>query len=251
MPCPIDLIILPHLQYVHDNRVKSPIREVYTSIMIKHTPNVSATELLSGNPDTTWLHTNPSTSSTQIIRAPPTAAKDSRVVTILPTRRPTDIELDTIQWGQKLDGPEQPSTTTPVELEQNSRPNSPSQSRAHEVSAIVLPTVKSPYMNRWRIPTLCLGFFIQGLNDSAPGALLPYMQQHYHIEYAIVSLIFVGNAVGFIAAAPVCHTLNNRFGRAKVLSACALLNSLAYLAIACQPPWPVVVVAFLALGKLP
>lgn len=189
----------------------------------------------------------------QTLPPPPAAAKGVHTATTvtLPSRQPTDIELDTIQWGRRLDGPEQSGATTgattPVDLE-NSRPSSPTQNRAHEVSAIPSATVKYPPMNRWRIPVLCLAFFIQGLNDSAPGALLPYMEQYYHIKYAIVSLIFVGNAVGFIVAAPFCHTLNNRFGRAKVLSACTLLNTLAYLAIVCQPPWPVVVIAFLVLG---
>lgn len=74
------------------------------------------------------------------------------------------------------------------------------------------------------------------------------MENHYHVSYAIVSLIFVANAVGFIAAAPVCHTLNNRFGRAKVLSTCSFLNIVAYAAIIAQPPYAVVVIAFFVLG---
>lgn len=186
-----------------------------------------------------------SSSSDHIIRPPPVITKDVHTA-----KKPRDIELDHIQWGQRLDGPEYSDTPNPTELEENSRSNSPVHIRAREVSAITLPTIKNPPMNRWRIPVLCLAFFVQGLNDSAPGALLPYMQSHYKIEYAIESLIFVGNAVGFIVAAPFCHTLNDRFGRAKVLSACTLLNSLAYLAIVCQPPWPVVVIAFLLLGML-
>lgn len=212
--------------------------------MFKNSPSISATAFISEYSDTKLPYTSASKTSGQIIRPPPVATNN-----IPSTKRPTEIELDEIQWGQKLDGPDEPSTPSPAELEENSRSNSPIQSRAHEVSAITSPSIQNPPMNRWRIPVLCVAFFIQGLNDSAPGALLPYMQQHYHIEYAIESLIFVGNAVGFIIAAPFCHTLNNRFGRAKVLSACALLNSLAYLAVVCEPPWPVVVIAFLLLGK--
>lgn len=213
--------------------------------------NLSTSTLVCGNADAAFSVASPSAASRQILRPPPAASKagDAVTSTVLPSRTPTDIELDTMQWGQKLDGPDQSGTLTPSELEDNSRPSSPSQSRAHEVAAITSPTVTQPYMNRWRIPVLCLAFFIQGLNDSAPGALLPYMEQHYHIKYAIVSLIFVGNAVGFIAAAPVCHSLNNRFGRARVLSACAFINTLAFIAIVCQPAWPVVVIAFLVLGK--
>lgn len=214
-------------------------------------PKPTSAALICGNAGETSV-AGASTYPQQIARPQPAAAKETHTVstTILPPRKPTVIELDEIQWGQRLDGPDQPQPPTPAELEDNSRPNSPTRFRANEVAAITQPTISQPYMNRWRIPALCLAFFIQGLNDSAPGALLPYMERYYHIKYAIVSLIFVGNAIGFIAAAPVCHTLNNRFGRAKVLSACAFLNTIAYAAIVCQPPWPVVVIAFLVLGKL-
>ena len=75
------------------------------------------------------------------------------------------------------------------------------------------------------------------------------MEKHYHVSYAVVSLIFVANAIGFISAAPVCHILNNRFGRAKVLSACTILNVIAYAVIISQPPYAVVVIAFFVLGK--
>lgn len=42
-----------------------------------------------------------------------------------------------------------------------------------------------------------------GMNDSAPGALIPYIERDYHIGYAVVSLIFIANAPGFITAAPL------------------------------------------------
>lgn len=213
-------------------------------------PKVIAATLVCGNPEDTSAP-GPSTHPQQITRPAPTAAKGSHTTSdiLQPVKRPTVIELDEIKWGQRLDGPDQPGAPTPAELEDNSRPHSPAHPRTREVTAITKPTLRQPYMNRWRIAVLCLGFFTQGLNDSAPGALLPYMERYYRIKYAIVSLIFVGNALGFIAAAPVCHLLNNRFGRAKVLSVCALLNTLAYVAIVCQPPWPIVVIAFLVLGK--
>lgn len=104
-------------------------------------------------------------------------------------------------------------------------------------------------MNRWRLLACCIAFFIQGLNDSAVGALLPYMENHYHVSYAVISIIFVANATGFIAAAPICHTLNDHFGRAKVLCACTILNVIAFAAVISQPPYAVVVIAFFVLGK--
>lgn len=71
--------------------------------------------------------------------------------------------------------------------------------------------------------------FANGLSDSAPGALIPYMEKfvqpqydynqftyfdrHYDIGYAIVSLIFVTNAVGFILAAFFVDALRAHVGR--------------------------------------
>ncbi|KAL8967902.1 MAG: hypothetical protein Q9197_005164 [Variospora fuerteventurae] len=49
-------------------------------------------------------------------------------------------------------------------------------------------------MNRWRFLSACLMCFANGLNDSAPGALIPYLEKGYEIGYAVVSLIFITNA---------------------------------------------------------
>ena len=191
-----------------------------------------------------------------IDRPEPAISKDgghSPVVQSL-ARQPTDADLDTLEWGQKLSGPTENSTGGHgVHEDIESCPGSGRASPIHvdDTQAIVhqLPSVKQPYMNRWRVAACCIAFFIQGVNDSAPGALLPYMERYYNIRYAMVSLIFVANALGFIIAAPFCHKLNNKFGRAKVLSACTCLNVVAYTALVCQPPFAVVVIAFLFLGQ--
>lgn len=90
--------------------------------------------------------------------------------------------------------------------------------------------------------------FGNGLNDAAPGALIPYMEKDYKIGYAIVSLIFVTNAVGFIAAAPISQVLQARLGRAKTLVLAESIMLAAYIMLVCRPPFPVVVVSFLFLG---
>lgn len=198
-----------------------------------------------------------------VIQPPPALARDGLHINITgtvqppnpPDRRPTDLELDAIGWGQPLSGPENANHSQPGDIE--SKPNSgraspdpsPSIVSSRQAIATIQPSVKYPYMNRWRVLACSIAFFIQGLNDSAPGALLPYMERYYSVRYAMVSLIFVANACGFIIAAPLCHMLNNRFGRARVLSACTSLNVLAYVALVCQPPFPVVVIAFLLLGQ--
>lgn len=56
-----------------------------------------------------------------------------------------------------------------------------------------------------------------GMNDSAPGALIPFIETDYEMGYAIVSLVFVANAVGFIVATPLTHNLESRLGRHKAI----------------------------------
>ena len=168
------------------------------------------------------------------------------------SKPPTKVELDSLQWGQQLRGPDHDSPTTAADLEGDAGSGTTSPVPAgHGGQALVTvtPSVKHPYMNKWRVASTCVAFFIQGMNDSAPGALLPYMERYYSVSHAIMSLIFVANACGFIAAGPFVHMLNNRFGRAKVLSACTMLNTLAFICLVCRPPFPVVVIAFLCLGK--
>ena len=78
---------------------------------------------------------------------------------------------------------------------------------------------------------------------TAAGALIPYMEEWYGIGYAVVSLIFITNAVGFIAAAFITDYTLSRFGRARTCMISETLLMAGYVVIACTPPFPVVVVA--------
>lgn len=90
--------------------------------------------------------------------------------------------------------------------------------------------------------------FGNGFNDSAPGALIPYMEKHYSIGYAIVSLIFVTNAVGFLSAAPLTHPLETRIGRPRAYMVAEALMAAGYIIILCTPPYACVVVSFFLIG---
>jgi MFS family permease len=72
--------------------------------------------------------------------------------------------------------------------------------------------------------------------------------RHYGIGYAITSLIFVTNAIGFISVAVFVDALRARFGRARTLILATSLQIVGNLMIVCTPPFPVVVLAFLFLG---
>ncbi|KAI4206864.1 MAG: hypothetical protein LQ348_000799 [Seirophora lacunosa] len=81
---------------------------------------------------------------------------------------------------------------TPNDLE-SSRPASPRNGArgGGEEAVEARQTLSNPPMNRWRFLSACLMCFANGLNDSAPGALIPYLEKGYEIGYAVVSLIFI------------------------------------------------------------
>ncbi|OLN98052.1 Bypass of stop codon protein 6-like protein 4 [Colletotrichum chlorophyti] len=131
-----------------------------------------------------------------------------------------------------------PASPSDVEM---SRPSSPAPVEA-------LQSISDPFMNRYRLAASCLMNFGNGLNDSAPGALIPYIETHYNIGYAIVSLIFIGNAFGFILGAVFLESLRVRLGRARLLALAQTTISLAYAPILARAPFPVIVVAFFMIG---
>ncbi|KAL9129459.1 MAG: hypothetical protein Q9217_002093 [Psora testacea] len=184
--------------------------------------------------------------STPITGPPPVLQKDPHAIPDLPTA----FELGELHRSTPYNGPSIPPTPscvqepiTPNGLEE-SRPPTPEHGDAVEA----LQTLSQPPINRYRVLSACLMNLGNGLNDSAPGALIPYMEKEYRIGYAIISLIFVANAAGFISAAPLTHALQARLGRAKSYVMAESIITAAYVMLVCRPPFPVVVIAFFFIG---
>lgn len=74
------------------------------------------------------------------------------------------------------------------------------------------------------------------------------MEEYYHIGYAIMSMVFVGNAAGFISAAFFTNTTLSRLGRAKTLMFAEAVLLAAYTMLVTTPPYAVVVVSFFLIG---
>ncbi len=158
---------------------------------------------------------------------------------------PDAYELDGMSWGSRYNGPGTTTTASgvqtpldPNELEM-SRPPSPTRDEA----TMVVQSLNSPPVNKWRFLCACLMCFANGMNDSAPGALIPYLEKDYDIGYAVVSLIFVTNALGFVTAAFVTHAVQAKLGRAKTLALAEAVLIAGYIMVVCTPPYPVVVIA--------
>lgn len=135
------------------------------------------------------------------------------------------------------------NTKSPDDLEA-SRPATPTDRDA----SFIMPSFFYPSMNRWRVLAACLIYFGNGMNDSAPGALIPYIESWYHIGYAVVSLIWISNAVGFILAAFFADAILARLGRARSLMLSEAILATGTSILAAAPPFPATVVAYFVIG---
>ncbi|KAI1426501.1 major facilitator superfamily transporter [Xylaria sp. FL1777] len=159
-------------------------------------------------------------------------------------QRDEDIEL------RPLEKPSATSSPSGVDLEM-SAPTTPDASDqvTDPLNAFeVLPGLTDPPMNKFRFAACCVQILVAGLVDSAPGALIPYIERHYNIGYAIVSLIFIGNALGYIAAAPFVDGVRMRLGRAKTLSLANVCIALGFIPLLTQAPFPAIVVGYFFIG---
>ncbi|KAI0650491.1 MFS general substrate transporter [Trametes meyenii] len=65
-----------------------------------------------------------------------------------------------------------------------------------------------------------LTLFLAGWNGGSTGALLPYIERNYNINYARVSVLFVSTFLGYVVAAAGAGTLSRRvgYGHAMLIS---------------------------------
>lgn len=81
------------------------------------------------------------------------------------------------------------------------------------------------------------------------------MEKDFEIGYALVSLIFVSNAIGFIVSAFFVDMLRAKLGRARLLILAQTLMLCGYIPIICSGghkwAFPLVVVSFVFLGENP
>ncbi|OSD01411.1 MFS general substrate transporter, partial [Trametes coccinea BRFM310] len=95
---------------------------------------------------------------------------------------------------------------------------------------------------------LCVCLFVNGWNDATTGPMLPRIQENYHIGFAVVSLIFVFNAIGYLAGAFVNVFLTDKFGFGKVLYIGSLCQIGAYAMLAPAGPYPLMCFAYFVIG---
>ncbi|KAM0749956.1 MFS general substrate transporter [Meredithblackwellia eburnea MCA 4105] len=87
-----------------------------------------------------------------------------------------------------------------------------------------------------------------GWSDSSGGPLIPYIQEYYHINYTVVSMLFVGQCVGFLSAGFLNGWLNQKFGLGKVITVGAAIQAAGYVFLIPAFPFPVMPICYGIIG---
>ncbi|KDQ58647.1 hypothetical protein JAAARDRAFT_155195 [Jaapia argillacea MUCL 33604] len=110
---------------------------------------------------------------------------------------------------------------------------------------LISPTSTSAiFKARIQFISLCYSILLAGWNDGTTGPLLPRIQRVYHVGFAVVSLLFVANCVGFVSGAMANVALTEKLGFGKVIVLGSSLQTIAYAIQAPAPPFPVFAIAY-------
>ena len=138
--------------------------------------------------------------------------------------------------------------------------------------ALPPPTTSTPQLQKWNSPSINMwrcfatfwSFIILGANDAAYGALIPYLEIWYNVNYTIISLIFLSPIIGYSLSALLNNHIHTVYGQRGVAWIMSMSHLLAYselttiaatsiltmlvAAICLHPPYPVLVVVFILAG---
>ncbi|KAH7397716.1 major facilitator superfamily domain-containing protein [Cadophora sp. MPI-SDFR-AT-0126] len=126
--------------------------------------------------------------------------------------------------------------------------NTEEQLGPHHVENNSLEKWNNPSINTYRYLAANFGFIIMGMNDAAYGALIPYLEEYYDINYTVISLVFLAPFVGYSAAALLNNKVHMRFGQLGVAIIAPTCKILAYVVTCVHPPYPVLPVIFVLSG---
>ncbi|BFZ60282.1 hypothetical protein YB2330_001318 [Saitoella coloradoensis] len=105
----------------------------------------------------------------------------------------------------------------------------------------------------WLVPKVVsayFAFFVFGLNDGAVGALIPRIEEYYHISHAVASLVFLMQFVGYICACSTASLLlTHIFHNMLYISLFAIATQgLCYVLLCWGPPLPLFIISYLFSG---
>ena len=105
-------------------------------------------------------------------------------------------------------------------------------------------TSKNPPGNLYRIIITCCWSAAGGWSDATPGAILPFIEDYYGITYAVVSLIWMANAAGFILIAMLSHKIQPWLGKRYSLVTGCIFSCIMYALVSSGSHFPLVVIGF-------
>lgn len=96
-----------------------------------------------------------------------------------------------------------------------------------------------------KFAAVCLALFLEGWNLGATGPLIPAIQKYYHVNYTLISLVFLVQCAGFVSGAMInvylAHT-KFQFGQLVVLG--HILQLISWIIQAPAPPFPLFVISY-------
>jgi hypothetical protein len=90
----------------------------------------------------------------------------------------------------------------------------------------------SPRLNMWRCLATFYSFIILGANDAAYGALIPYLETWYDVNYTVISLVFLSPIVGYTMSALLNNRIHTVYGQRGVAMMMSTSHLLAYSKVA-------------------
>ncbi|CAM1509213.1 Fc.00g029520.m01.CDS01 [Cosmosporella sp. VM-42] len=106
----------------------------------------------------------------------------------------------------------------------------------------------SPRINTYRFCASNLSLLIMGMNDACIGALIPYIETYYDINYTTVSTLFIVPFVAYLAAGLSNNWIHYTVGRRGVAFIGPVCRLIGYIPMALHPPFPVLPCALIFAG---
>jgi len=166
------------------------------------------------------------------------------------------VELEEIRPSENPIQLEEPGKGQGSNIIQRRESDRSREIREWEEGTLPSPTTSSEVLERWNYPRVnvyrtfaCfMGFTVMGLNDAAYGALIPYLETYYHLNYTVVSLIFLSPLIGYTFSAFLNNSVHLKFGQRGVALICPTCHIIAYFVAALHPPFPLLVVIYILAG---
>ncbi|KAF4442816.1 MFS transporter [Fusarium austroafricanum] len=90
----------------------------------------------------------------------------------------------------------------------------------------------------FRVTAAMLCFMVQGLFASSTGALIPQLEEYYHLKDDRISVLFLAMPIGYALASRLTSPIQMRFGQRGITFLGPLLQSISALGSAFHPSFP-------------